>query len=106
HPSPHPASTTLYPPSLHDALPIWRFADINGHMAERQLPIVATNTRPLAQPEPPEIPAFNYSADPEKKQLYFLRVRAVVERRDLRSEEHTSELQSRFDLVCRLLLEK
>src|SRR5438067_8790870 len=26
--------------------------------------------------------------------------------RDPRSEEHTSELQSRFDLVCRLLLEK
>src|SRR5438067_6044429 len=24
----------------------------------------------------------------------------------VRSEEHTSELQSRFDLVCRLLLEK
>src|SRR5438874_10770135 len=27
-------------------------------------------------------------------------------RRKLRSEEHTSELQSRRDLVCRLLLEK
>src|SRR5699024_12230347 len=26
--------------------------------------------------------------------------------KDIRSEEHTSELQSRFDLVCRLLLEK
>src|SRR5207248_9426022 len=26
--------------------------------------------------------------------------------RDLRSEEHTSELQSPYDLVCRLLLEK
>src|SRR5207249_7912903 len=26
--------------------------------------------------------------------------------RGVRSEEHTSELQSRFDLVCRLLLEK
>src|SRR5699024_12706374 len=26
--------------------------------------------------------------------------------RQRRSEEHTSELQSRFDLVCRLLLEK
>src|SRR5207249_8775708 len=25
---------------------------------------------------------------------------------NVRSEEHTSELQSRFDLVCRLLLEK
>src|SRR5207249_10092585 len=28
------------------------------------------------------------------------------EGRRARSEEHTSELQSRFDLVCRLLLEK
>src|SRR5699024_11924914 len=27
-------------------------------------------------------------------------------RKSSRSEEHTSELQSRFDLVCRLLLEK
>src|SRR5699024_12846122 len=33
--------------------------------------------------------------------------RAPVARADpSRSEEHTSELQSRFDLVCRLLLEK
>src|SRR5699024_11425546 len=31
---------------------------------------------------------------------------AVIDRRRIRSEEHTSELQSRFDLVCRLLLEK
>src|SRR5437868_10383963 len=30
----------------------------------------------------------------------------AVPARALRSEEHTSELQSRFDLVCRLLLEK
>src|SRR5207249_6376464 len=30
----------------------------------------------------------------------------VFERFQERSEEHTSELQSRFDLVCRLLLEK
>src|SRR5690349_23559065 len=29
-----------------------------------------------------------------------------LRRGDLRSEEHTSELQSRRDLVCRLLLEK
>src|SRR5699024_11626057 len=32
--------------------------------------------------------------------------RCKVEAKSLRSEEHTSELQSRFDLVCRLLLEK
>src|SRR5689334_24158594 len=30
----------------------------------------------------------------------------VARRRPLRSEEHTSELQSQFHLVCRLLLEK
>src|SRR5437868_9947045 len=29
-----------------------------------------------------------------------------LEAAGLRSEEHTSELQSRFDIVCRLLLEK
>src|SRR5699024_12174393 len=29
----------------------------------------------------------------------------VSEQNKIRSEEHTSELQSRFDLVCRLLLE-
>src|SRR5699024_12455190 len=32
--------------------------------------------------------------------------RPAARRLLLRSEEHTSELQSRFDLVCRLLLEK
>src|SRR5206468_10436999 len=31
---------------------------------------------------------------------------AAAPRGDFRSEEHTSELQSRSDLVCRLLLEK
>src|SRR5699024_12358760 len=30
----------------------------------------------------------------------------VASQSTIRSEEHTSELQSRFDLVCRLLLEK
>src|SRR5438132_8111682 len=31
---------------------------------------------------------------------------AAVDIKELRSEEHTSELQSHSDLVCRLLLEK
>src|SRR5699024_11603078 len=34
----------------------------------------------------------------------FLRFFSILT--SYRSEEHTSELQSRFDLVCRLLLEK
>src|SRR6266536_5013284 len=33
-------------------------------------------------------------------------LRAMALASDRRSEEHTSELQSRVDLVCRLLLEK
>src|SRR5256885_10870337 len=36
-------------------------------------------------------------------QEYFVREKALVE---VRSEEHTSELQSPCNLVCRLLLEK
>src|SRR5699024_11544347 len=34
-----------------------------------------------------------------------LLIEFIIDNKD-RSEEHTSELQSRFDLVCRLLLEK
>src|SRR5689334_24638356 len=33
-------------------------------------------------------------------------IRDCVRHRRMRSEEHTSELQSQFHLVCRLLLEK
>src|SRR5699024_11907479 len=41
---------------------------------------------------------------------YFEQVKKICEENDIlfisdKSEEHTSELQSRFDLVCRLLLE-
>src|SRR2546429_7279398 len=36
----------------------------------------------------------------------LLLARATGRMRELRSEEHTSELQSRLHLVCRLLLEK
>src|SRR5437868_7475008 len=38
---------------------------------------------------------------PQRSSLRFCRLCFCA-----RSEEHTSELQSRFDLVCRLLLEK
>src|SRR5699024_11834252 len=36
----------------------------------------------------------------------FLYTSKLFTHLSMRSEEHTSELQSRFDLVCRLLLEK
>src|SRR5438067_8003949 len=33
-------------------------------------------------------------------------IEEIASKANFRSEEHTSELQSRFELVCRLLLEK
>src|SRR5256885_3081158 len=44
----------------------------------------------------------------EARQFLFAQMRrqGVQERRGTRSEEHTSELQSPCNLVCRLLLEK
>src|SRR5699024_11941303 len=46
--------------------------------------------------EPQEIVNYNKAVEDYNSEL----------EQGLRSEEHTSELQSRFELVCRLLLEK
>src|SRR5205809_6224127 len=43
---------------------------------------------------------------PSRKRVRQPSVSVGVSRRNGRSEEHTSELQSRLHLVCRLLLEK
>src|SRR5207247_11151280 len=47
-------------------------------------------------------PTFDFG----KRAHVVLAQHGVAARLDERSEEHTSELQSRVDLVCRLLLEK
>src|SRR5437868_13214154 len=55
-------------------------------------------------------PLLRLFREPPQKDGVDLRRQVRIQRRRgagrLRSEEHTSELQSRFDLVCRLLLEK
>src|SRR3712207_7810612 len=57
------------------------------------------------EPQQPRRPARELR--PGAQLLAGRRVRDVlVHRRDRRSEEHTSELQSRQYIVCRLLLEK
>src|SRR5436309_11229478 len=77
-----PATTKIYTLSLHDALPI--SAPARARSAHR----VAPRRRPRPPPASPG-------------------ARARPPRGDCRrSEEHTSELQSRENLVCRLLLEK
>src|SRR2546430_11656179 len=52
---------------------------------------------------------FGFRAGPDVEPLDFFAVGADeprLERQKNRSEEHTSELQSQSNLVCRLLLEK
>src|SRR2546422_9403360 len=48
--------------------------------------------------------AYSIVSSPYEESLEFFV--ELVPQGDLRSEEHTSELQSRLHLVCRLLLEK
>src|SRR5262245_63065166 len=78
------APTEIYTLSLHDALPIWR------HNNWRSLLILCF---------PPTIRAF-IRRQPVTPDAILKNARIV------RSEEHTSELQSLRHLVCRLLLEK
>src|SRR3712207_8984601 len=82
------ATTEIYTLSLHDALPIW--------LAHVQDPLPARS----ADQERGEGVADAPLSEEEQQR----RRRAIAEL--MRSEEHTSELQSRQYLVCRLLLEK
>src|SRR3712207_8841905 len=81
------ATTEIYTLSLHDALPI------SGAAAAR---------RCRRRPRPPAPPAPGGCA---RRRRCAARA-AAVRPPPARSEEHTSELQSRQYLVCRLLLEK
>src|SRR5207247_10832829 len=85
----HTPTTEIYTLSLHDALPIsGRTAEPDAGAADEQLlKSVQVGT---------DGPAL----------LEFFRKRTLTDEGRKRSEEHTSELQSRVDLVCRLLLEK
>src|SRR5207249_6955458 len=92
-----PATPELYTLSLHDALPIFgsrvEHRGSGGRGAGREA-VMALATLPRA----------TSTAGPEV--LFYDGGCGLCHRAVRRSEEHTSELQSRFDLVCRLLLEK
>src|SRR5690606_41959474 len=82
----------IYTLSLHDALPILP--------AERFAEIVGIYLRSADRRDPRASPVFGrFRGAPPVLILSSLH-------ENLRSEEHTSELQSRENLVCRLLLEK
>src|SRR5690242_21271802 len=77
-------TTEIYTLSLHDALPIaristWRWRSTTG----------------FREP-PPSSPQISVTSFPSSTSVSTI----------ARSEEHTSELQSHVNIVCRLLLEK
>src|SRR5207249_11594049 len=91
--------------SLHDALPISEISrvslDVNyAALLQHQPFLNAIDIRDaqVTLPLPEE-------ADPKSAHAQIKSLHAHIYL-GMRSEEHTSELQSRFDLVCRLLLEK
>src|SRR5439155_18910021 len=93
-----PPTTDIYPLSLHDALPIFRrgAADHQAGPRAEVDPVVLGELVPL--PGRQRRGRQRAAGRPD--------VGAVGRLQELRSEEHTSELQSRGHLVCRLLLEK
>src|SRR5207249_10890963 len=100
------AALSLYSLSLHDALPILSRADL-ADAAKRLRKFGARNDAVeniVAGSEAAKSAKGVLAAFPEKFAFGVVAGKAdfagVVGVR--RSEEHTSELQSRFDLVCRL----
>src|SRR5690606_42164278 len=89
--------------SLHDALPIFAVEDAAAAAAHVLHPLrtaVQGHVRDLLRRQHPRHDLAE-AADPGDQHL-----RLLDPGRGARSEEHTSELQSRENLVCRLLLEK
>src|SRR5690554_7773815 len=94
-----PATTEIYTLSLHDALPI-----SNKDLAEKamQAAVKAFKTWRKVKPEVRADVLFKAAAIIRRRKHEF----SALLTKEARSEEHTSELQSRPHLVCRLLLEK
>src|SRR5690606_41259836 len=88
------STTAIYTLSLHDALPIWVVPEVMLSsplsIGERIIGVIAVR---------------DYK-NPEAYVQTDIEILHFISNQVARSEEHTSELQSRENLVCRLLLEK
>src|SRR2546430_9888690 len=101
-----PAPPEIYPLSLHHALPIFK---LRAGLARNQVP------PETAERIVHDVQSFAVFGFPESHAISFALIayascwmkvmRAKEIACDSRSEEHTSELQSQSNLVCRLLLE-
>src|SRR5439155_24145087 len=88
-----PATTEIYTLSLHDALPILAARSLRNRLGTFDArSSFAIRVRSC------------WGLTPQARRT--ARAKARGDLKPARSEEHTSELQSRGHLVCRLLLEK
>src|SRR5699024_12339182 len=93
---PDSVPTVTYSLSLHDALPIFSCMSASASRGATMVLSWACNL----------LSWLSMSAEAASSARMLRAISSCCLRSCCRSEEHTSELQSRFDLVCRLLLEK
>src|SRR5207249_11720604 len=89
--SPPPPRSTLFPYTTLFRSNVYLPDDLAAAVRDAQVPVSAVCQSALER---------------AVRDVASLRATDEPPPEDSRSEEHTSELQSRFDLVCRLLLEK
>src|SRR5690606_41633682 len=101
-----PATPASYPLSLHDALPIYR---VHPHERVELLPLLLALARLLHHTRDGVAAARSVLTHQRQRDVHVVRARQISGRphervvlQHVRSEEHTSELQSRENLVCRL----
>src|SRR5690606_40715930 len=91
-----PTTSTLFPYTtlFRSRRPLLAWMESCNLSLRGDRPLLASLARPAFSPNAIDVPGFGKVA------------RSAVGTGMSRSEEHTSELQSRENLVCRLLLEK
>src|SRR5688572_32384887 len=92
-----PRTSEIYTLSLHDALPIWE--ECKAHRVERAGSYISIDDAERRERQQGQVLA------PGRLSGWITVTHRFGCPPD-RSEEHTSELQSQSNLVCRLLLEK
>src|SRR5690606_39551752 len=102
----HYLTAEIYSLSLHDALPILKLSDRVNELIAAVI-ASAGQRPPRVYPAPRPQTAYTRleaEARTARHEDLVAEVQEAQERYAARSEEHTSELQSRENLVCRLLL--
>src|SRR5699024_12250919 len=93
------AGRRRYALSLRDALPIWRIV-FRAQLQRAQDRLASGDGIHLVVRDLHPCPLLRQAQQEAWMEIPYYKMDSI------RSEEHTSELQSRFDVVCRLLLGK